>query len=200
MCQPPTQKIKSNIMYTNMIIIVGLGNPGEQFEKTRHNVGFMVVDFFAKKNNFPDFELEKKYDALTSKKGKVLLAKPQTFMNKSGLAVKQIQHLTPKTQNLIVIHDDIDLPLGKIKIVKNRGSAGHKGVESIIRAVGNKNLARIRVGTAPLKGKAKSPESFVIKNFTEEDQKIITKTIKKIADALDVYIAEGLEKAMNEYN
>lgn len=195
-----------------MILIIGLGNPGEKFENTRHNTGFMAVDFFAKKNEFPDFELSKKYESQFSQKGKVTLAKPQTFMNKSGLAVKKIQHLTPKTQNLIVIHDDIDLPVGRIKIVKNRGSAGHKGVESIIKAVGNKNLARIRVGIAPLKAtakggvpqnavsKAKTPESFVIKKFSEEEQKIINKVVKKIADALDVYIKEGLGKAMNEYN
>lgn len=182
-----------------MIIIVGLGNPGRKFEKTRHNIGFMAVNFFAKKNELPDFELSKKHGSEISQKGKVMLAKPQTFMNNSGIAVKKLMAQNKKA-DLVVIHDDIDLPIGKIKIVKNRGSAGHKGVESIIKTVGNKNLARIRVGIAPLKGKARAPESFVLKNFTEEEQKIVAKTIKKIAGALDVYITEGLERAMNEYN
>ncbi len=182
-----------------MIIIVGLGNPGEKFEKTRHNVGFKAIDFFAKKNEFPDFEISKKHDALISEKKKIFLAKPQTFMNKSGTSVKKVMAQNKKA-DLLVIHDDIDLPLGKIKVVKNRGSAGHKGVESIIKAVGNKNLARIRVGIAPQKGKSKAPEDFVVKNFSEEEQKIINKTIKKISDALDLFIEEGLEKTMNEYN
>ena len=190
-----------------MTIIIGLGNPGEEFNKTRHNIGFEAVDFFAlrrdsgqaQKNGFPEFTMEKKYNALVSKSGKVILVKPQTFMNKSGLAVKKITAQSKKS-DLLVIHDDIDLPLGKIKIVKNRGSAGHKGVESIIKAVGNKNLARIRVGIAPSKGKDKAPENFVIKKFSEEEQKIINKTVKKISDALELYMEEGLEKVMNEYN
>ena len=182
-----------------MIIVIGLGNPGEKFENTRHNAGFMSVDFFAKKNDFPVFDLSKKHESLISEKGEIILVKPETFMNKSGVAVKKIMAQNKKA-DLLVIHDDIDLPLGKIKIVKNRGSAGHKGVESIIKAVGNKNLARIRVGIAPLKGKAKTPESFVIKKFTEEEQKTINKTIKKISDTINVFINEGIEKAMNEYN
>ena len=182
-----------------MTLIVGLGNPGEKFENTRHNAGFMAVDFFAKKNEFPEFELSKKNGSLISEKGKILLSKPQTFMNKSGLAVKKLIAQNKKA-DLIVIHDDIDLPLGRIKIVKNRGSAGHKGVESIIKAVGNKNLARIRVGIAPLKGGAKAPENFVIKKFTEEEQKVINKTVKKISDALDAFVNKGIEKAMNEHN
>ena len=107
-----------------MTIIIGLGNPGEKFNNTRHNAGFMAVDFFAKKNNLPEFEMEKKYDALISKKGNILLAKPETFMNKSGSAVKKIAK-NNKGQ-IIVVHDDADLPVGKIKIAVNRGSAGHK--------------------------------------------------------------------------
>lgn len=182
------------------MIIVGLGNPGEKFEKTRHNAGFMAIDFFAKKNNFPDFELLKKYDSLTSEKGKIILVKPQTFMNKSGRAIKKIQSQTPKTHNLIVIHDDIDLPLGKFKIVKNRGSAGHKGIESIIKSVGNKNLIRLRVGTRPIKGKPKNSKDFVIKKFTKEEEEIINKTVEKAVEALDYFIENGLEKTMNEFN
>lgn len=191
-----------------MVIIVGLGNPGEKFKNTRHNVGFMAVDFFAKKNKFPDFELSKKHESLISQKGKVLSAKPQTFMNKSGNAVKKIKSLTPKNQDLIIIHDDIDLPLGKIKIVKERGSAGHKGVESVIRAVGNKNLIRLRVGIQPKivtrnpgsRAKLTTGQAFVIKNFTEEEQKIINKTVKKISEALVYFTENELEKTMNRYN
>lgn len=194
-------------MRENMIIIFGLGNPGEKFENTRHNMGFMAVDFFAKKNDFSDFTLEKKYDALISErpfdtaqgKQKVLLAKPQTFMNKSGIAVKKIVAKNKKV-NLIVLHDDIDLPLGKFKIVKNRGSAGHKGVESIIKAIGNKNLVRLRIGIQPEKGKLKAPEGFVIKKFSADDEAAVKKVLKRISEALDYFIEHGLEKTMNEYN
>ena len=182
-----------------MIIIIGLGNPGEKFKEARHNIGFMTVDFFAKKNSFPDFELSKKHDSLVSKSNKVLLANPQTFMNRSGIAVKKIITQNKKA-DLLVVHDDIDLPLGKFKIVKNRGSAGHKGVESIIKAVGNKNLIRFRVGIQQEKGKPKHPDKFVLQSFTGEEQKIVNKTIKKIAEALDYFIENGLERTMNEYN
>src|SRR5688572_19296136 len=113
-----------------MIVIVGLGNPGEKFDHTKHNAGFAVLDFFAKKKQLPDFEVSKKYHSLISKTNSVLLAKPQTFMNESGLAVKSILK-NQKESTIIVVHDDIDLPLGKIKIVQERGSAGHKGIESI---------------------------------------------------------------------
>src|SRR3989344_6081710 len=158
----------------------------------------MAVDFFVKKNELGDFTDSKKHNAEILKSGKILLAKPQTFMNKSGIAVKKIMAQNKKA-DLIVIHDDVDLPLGKIKIIKNRGSAGHKGVESVIKAVGNKNLARIRVGVSPTK-KPKAPEKFVIQKFTDEEQKVINKTVKKVAEALELIIEKGTEQAMNEYN
>jgi len=182
-----------------MIIIAGLGNPGEQFITTRHNVGFMAVDFFAKKNEFPEFGLSKKHESFISENKKILLAKPQTFMNKSGVALKKIVAQNKKA-DVVVIHDDMDLPLGKFKIAKNRGSAGHKGVESIIKAIGNKNLVRFRVGIQPTKGKPPKPETFVIKDFTPDEQKVIKKTIKEISEALDCFIENGLDKTMNQYN
>src|SRR3989344_8622863 len=138
-----------------MTIIIGLGNPGKKFEKTRHNVGFLILDKFMEKNNFPDFVFSKKYNSLTSEKiilenKKVILIKPQTFMNNSGKAVKSlISDTKDQASILIIVHDDIDLPVGKIKIVEERGSAGHKGVESIIKNVGNNDLIRIRIGIAP---------------------------------------------------
>lgn len=184
-----------------MTIIIGLGNPGEKFEETRHNAGFAAVDFFAEKNNFPEFEMSKKYNSLISKKDDILLAKPQTFMNRSGIAAKKlITHHKLPTTNLIIVHDDIDLPLGQMKIVKNRGAAGHKGVESVIKSVGNKNLIRFRIGIKPLKEKPKNPESFVIKKFTEEEVKIIRSAIEKTAEALDFFVENGLEKTMTKFN
>ena len=193
----------------NMIIIIGLGNPGKKFEHTRHNVGFMAVDAFAKINNFPEFKLSKKFSSLISEEiiaeQKILLAKPQTFMNESGKAVRVITKpytINPKPL-LVIIHDDIDLPVGKIKIIKERGSAGHKGVESIIKSIGNDGLIRFRIGISPYSKpdleqiKAKN---VVLKKFSKEEQKSIDKTIQNTVDALNLYIIEGIDKTMNEYN
>lgn len=184
-----------------MIAIIGLGNPGEQFEKTRHNAGFMAVDLFAKKNGFDEFEIEKKFEALVSKKGKVLVVKPQTFMNNSGKAVKKIAAgYKLKAKDFVIIHDDIDLPVGKLKISVNRGSAGHKGVESVIKAIGNKGLVRFRVGIQPAKGKPKEAEKIVIKDFSPDEEKAIKKTIKKVVEALECFMKDGLDKTMNQFN
>jgi PTH1 family peptidyl-tRNA hydrolase len=178
-------------------IIIGLGNPGKKFEKTRHNVGFMALDEFAKKNNFPDFEFQKKSNSLISELKNIILAKPQTFMNESGKAAKKILG-NINAENLIVIHDDIDLPAGKIKIVKERGSAGHKGVESIIKNIGNENLIRIRIGI----GLEKDAEAkkIVLKNFSGKEKKQVNEAIKNSSDAVKIIASEGLEKAMNKYN
>jgi len=178
-------------------IIIGLGNPGKKFENTRHNVGFMAIDKFAEKNNFPDFKLQKKSNALVSENSNITLVKPQTFMNESGRAVKKISENSPSV-NLIVVHDDIDLPVGKIKIVKDRGSAGHKGVESIIQNIGNENLIRIRIGIALEKNV--DAKKIVLKKFSEEEQEVIIQTVAKTTEALNFLMKEGIEKTMNEYN
>ena len=180
-----------------MNIIIGLGNPGEQYKNTRHNVGFLAVDEFAKENNFPKFTLQKKSKAEVSEKDEIILVKPQTFMNESGKSVREIIKNKP-VNNIIVIHDDIDLPIGKIKIVQERGSAGHKGVESIIQNISNEGLIRFRIGI----GSENKVEAMkvVLKNFSPEEQKTINEILKKTSKALDLFIKEGLEKTMNEYN
>jgi len=190
-----------------MKIIIGLGNPGKKYENTRHNVGFMTIDEFAKENNFPDFELQKKFEAEVSEKDDILLAKPQTFMNESGKSAQRILKNRQETET-IIIHDDIDLPVGKIKIIKDRGSAGHKGVESIIQNIGNNNIIRIRIGIASPaealakegQGKKIKAKNIVLKNFSPEEQKEIDEVIKKSAKAIKLLLEQGLDKAMNEYN
>lgn len=190
-------------------IIIGLGNPGEKFEETRHNIGFMVLDKFVKENDFPNFELQKKFNALISENlvsnNKVILVKPQTFMNDSGKTAKELlKNKETEETNLIVVHDDIDLPIGKIKIVKERGSAGHKGVESIINNIGNEGLIRIRLGIGAetfqqTKDKPKAM-NVVLKKFSKEEENLIDETIIKTAEAINLFLSEGLEKTMNEYN
>ena len=188
-----------------MILVAGLGNPGKKNKNTRHNIGFRILDKFLKESNFPKFKSSKKFHSLISEgeiaKRKVLLIKPQTFMNNSGKAIKALitYHKLPTTK-LIVVHDDIDLPLGKIKIVKNRGSAGHKGVESIIKELGTKNFVRLRIGIQPKSGKPRSPERFVLRKFTKAEEKIVKEIVKKSCDALKAALEEGREKAMTKFN
>jgi len=147
-----------------MILIVGLGNPGKKYKKTRHNVGFMVIDALKKK--------------ISGKN--IVLLKPQTFMNNSGKTVKRIiRNLKFEIRNLVVIHDDIDLPLGTIRVSKNVGSAGHKGIQSIIDELGTKNFTRIRIGIQPKTGKPKEVEKFVLEKFTKQEEKIIKKAINE---------------------
>ena len=181
-----------------MIIIIGLGNPGEKFKNTRHNAGFMAVDFFAKKSGFPEFTLSKKYDSLISENENIILAKPQTFMNESGKAVRAM--VKNKEAELIVAHDDIDLPLGKMKLLKDSSAGGHKGVDSIIRHLGKQDFTRLKIGICPASGKPQVVEKFVIEKFTDEEMEILHSVIEKSAEALDHFIENGLEKTMNEFN
>lgn len=180
------------------MVIIGLGNPGKKFDNTRHNAGFMAIDFFAQQNGFPEFELSKKYESLISEKDEVMLAKPETFMNESGIAVyKMAKSYKLKTKSLIVIHDDIDMPLGKIKFSKDSGAGGHKGVDSIINALGRKDFIQLKIGIETGDQEAKE---VVLKKFSKEEMNILKETISRSVDALDMLIQEGLEKAMNEYN
>lgn len=188
-----------------MFLIVGLGNPGQKYEKTRHNIGFWAADEIAAAFGFSAFVLQSKFNAQISKSEiagkKVILAKPQTFMNLSGGAVKKIiKNLKLEIRNLIVIHDDLDLPLGKIKISISRGSAGHKGVESIIKELGTKGFVRLRLGICPETEKPENPEGFVLQKFTKDEEKIANEVIKKTCEAIEFFIKEGLERAMSKYN
>ena len=177
-----------------MFLIVGLGNPGEKYQKTRHNVGYMVLDAVAKKYEFSEFRFDKKANAFGAEgfldDEKMLLVKPQTFMNNSGTAVKFLytRYEIQNTKYIIIIHDDIDLPLGKIRISIGRGSAGHKGVESIMKALGTKDFTRIRVGIHPEKGKPEDVESFVLRKFTKEEQKILDPVIENARDAIETIL------------
>lgn len=197
---------------TNKILIVGLGNPGENFENTKHNFGFIIVDNFQKKYDFPEFKEDKKLKAQISKKnilGKtVLLAKPLTFMNNSGDSVQVLvkKELNQKniSESLLVIHDDLDIKFGEIKIVKNRGSAGHKGVESIMKKIKTQDFIRIRLGIGQenkkrITNKQKIKE-FVLSPFSQKQKKVLNRVIAKSIEAINIFIKEGLNKAMNEVN
>jgi peptidyl-tRNA hydrolase, PTH1 family len=175
-----------------MFYIVGLGNPGEEYINSRHNTGRMAVEFFAKKNN--------------NKNVKTVL--PDTFMNHSGKAVAKFIKSKKAAQNLIVVHDDIDLPLGTMKISYNKGTAGHRGLDSIVKAVKTKEFVRIRIGisTATPKGKIKKPQGekavidFILGKFKPAEMEIIKKTLKKSSQAIHTIITDGRDRAMNMFN
>ncbi len=177
-----------------MKMIVGLGNPGKKFKETRHNLGFMVLDQIKEKNKFPDFSYSEKLKAEISQgsfgKNKLILAKPQTLMNSSGESIKSlIKYHKLDASCLIVIHDDVDIELGKIKISQDSGSAGHKGVQSIIDSLKTKGFTRIRIGILPEKGKPAKTERFVLKKFTKKEKEIIKEAINKAIKEI-VLIAE----------
>jgi|SRR3989344_1690402 len=193
-----------------MITIVGLGNPGEEYENTRHNAGRENVLSFAKKNGF-EFKFDKKANAEAASGAvggkKIRLILPDTYMNKSGSAVAYFIKTKKQAEDLLVIHDDLDLPLGKIRFVFARGSGGHKGVESIKRAIKTDEFARLRIGISKeARGRAKKPVGeeavvkFVLSKITKNEEEKYKKGRKEIAKALQVFAEEGLTKAMTDFN
>ncbi len=168
-------------------LIAGLGNPGKEYENTRHNIGFIFIDALAKKLEASDFEFDKKLNADVSRVNKsLILSKPQTFMNKSGLSVSALaKFYKVKPENIWIAHDDIDILWGEYKISFGRSSAGHKGVESIIRALTTKDFWRVRVGIQPTLKKHTSAEKIILKKFTPAEFKILNQTIKKIFSQLE---------------
>lgn len=194
-----------------MYYIVGLGNPGEEYEMTRHNAGRAAALDFAKKTGAEKLKYDKKLNALVSEgkmgKEKFQVILPETFMNKSGHTVKNMAMLPKNAKNFVVLHDDIDLPLGSFKISFGKNSAGHKGVESVIKAVKTKDFIRIRIGVSAVgaKGIVKKPSGekfldFIVGKFKPAELKLIKKVSKEISFALETIFKDGIAKAMSEYN
>ena len=192
-------------------IFVGLGNPGEEYENTRHNAGRMALEYFRKAQQFPEWEKNKKLNALVSdgkiKKEKVTLLLPETFMNKSGVSLAPLVKNKKAAEHLVVAHDDLDLPIGSLKIVFNRGSGGHKGVESIRHRVKTEGFIRVRIGISPatFKGMVKKPDAvlmndFILGEFRPKEKDLLKKIIKRTADILATIATEGRARAMNEFN
>ncbi len=189
-------------------IIAGLGNPGQEYEKTRHNTGRIILQSLTDE----EFSFDKKINAQISElkvgKEKVRLVAPDTFMNNSGKSIAYLVKSVKAAEKLIVIYDDFNLPLGKIRISYNRSSGGHNGVESIIKAVKTEAFLRIRIGVAPenTKGLAKVPhgddkiEKFILGGFKDDEMKIIKKTAKTVSEAIEVLIKEGKDMAMTKFN
>jgi PTH1 family peptidyl-tRNA hydrolase len=188
-------------------VIVGVGNPGKEYEHTRHNAGREAVELFAREMNAGEFVLHKIAKALVSKgaiEGEaVTLVLPETFVNLSGKAASAFIKTPKAAKSLVVVHDDLDLPLGTIKMVVGRGSGGHKGVESIMRAVKSKDFVRIRIGISAVgkKNQAKKVqgEEKVIKQvlgkWKPSEVLVIKKAMKKVVSALTLLVIDGVEAA-----
>lgn len=185
------------------LVIVGLGNPGKEYEKTRHNAGRNAVELVAKQNDFDNFVFNKKANALVARGALGTLVLPETLMNLSGKAVAAFVKSPKAAKNLLVIHDDLDLPLGTIKMVFARGSGGHKGVESVMRAIKTQDFARIRIGIAPLgkKNQAKKLKDdekvikLVIGKWKPAEEAMVKKVLKKAAEAARLFATSGIESA-----
>ena len=193
-----------------MKIVVGLGNPGRRYEKNRHNLGFICVNRLARELNI---KMNKSQGKARTGKGRiagneVLLARPQTYMNLSGESVKLLLNKTRTgTDDLIVIHDDLDLPVGKIRVRFGGGSGGHKGINSIFQETGSRDFCRVRIGIgkpSKFKDNVEIQEDdvidYVLSNFTRDEKKIIEKIIPLASEVVVSLITEGLTATMNKYN
>ncbi|MGC9605571.1 MAG: aminoacyl-tRNA hydrolase [Minisyncoccia bacterium] len=194
-----------------MFTIAGLGNPGKEYEGTRHNSGRIILDHIRKEWD-GEFEPDKKLNALVSEvkigKEKATLVAPDTFMNNSGKAIGKLIKNEKAAEKLVVIYDDFQLPLGRMKISFNKSAGGHRGLDSVIKAVKTEAFTRIRIGTAPAnsKGEAKVPHGdekinkFILGKFKPDELKTIKKVAKRAAEAVEMIVKEGREKAMSVFN
>jgi len=183
-------------------LIVGLGNPGAEFRHNRHNVGFMLLDYLADRlgESFLRIELNSLLTKAKYQDKRLLLAKPQTFMNLSGQAVgRLVKYYKIPLESLLIVYDDVDLPLESIRIRPNGGSGGHKGVASIIEHLGTNEFPRLRLGIGRPTGQ-KNAAAHVLQDFNKEENEFLEVTLERAVDAVLVFVSAGLETAMNKYN
>jgi len=189
-----------------MKLIVGLGNPGRAYAHNRHNIGFSCLSYFAKSQGI---KFDKKQGLARTGTGKVannevVLARPQTYMNSSGQSVSRlVQRFNINLNDLLVIHDDLDLPLAKVRLSFGSSSGGHKGIDSIIQELGSQDFIRIRVGIGrPDKTEISEEDiiSYVLSDFTLKEKQAIARVIPKVGEAILCLLTEGLTTAMNKYN
>lgn len=193
-----------------MKLITGLGNPGFFYARNRHNIGYMCIRHLARTHKI---RLNKKQGLARTGSGeldgqKVMLARPQTYMNESGKSVTRlVRNLKIAPSDLIVIHDDLDLPPGKIRLRQGGGSGGHKGIDSIVQHLDSTDFYRVRIGIGRpdvFEGSAEEKEQavidYVLSGFSRQEKKIIEKVIPQVSEAIVCLLTEGLEASMNKYN
>lgn len=191
-----------------MKLIVGLGNPGRTYARDRHNIGFRCLNYFASLHyiRFDHRQCQARIGIGEVAGSKLLLAKPRTFVNLSGKAVACLarRHDTP-LNDILVVYDDLDLPLGKIRLRGSGGSGGHKGIKSIISALGSEDFPRIRIGIGRPQVEEKSSGedivvNYVLGDFSPQEEKVIKLAIVTVAEAIDCLLSQGIEMAMSKFN
>jgi PTH1 family peptidyl-tRNA hydrolase len=191
-----------------MKLIVGLGNPGKAYAYNRHNVGFLCLNYFARLHSirFDRRQCQARVGIREMRGEKLLLARPGTFMNLSGKSVACLvrKHNIPFS-NLLVIYDDLDLPLGKIRLRQSGSSGGHKGMNSIISALGSEDFPRIRVGIGRPQAEKQSISedavvNYVLSDFSPQEEAIIKPVITRVSEAIDCFLTQGIEAAMSKFN
>lgn len=182
-----------------MKLIVGLGNPGKQYEKTRHNLGFISIDYYANKSGLKfKSKMQGLYSEFTSNGEKIILLKPQSYMNLSGNIVKKyFDYYDIKLEDLLVIYDDVDFETGTFKIKRGGSSAGHNGIKDVIAKLGTEEISRIRIGAS--KANVEMAD-YVLKKMSKEDLITINILLPKISEAIDGFINENLESMMEKFN
>lgn len=190
-----------------MKLIVGLGNPGDTYIHSRHNAGFMVMDACAKRIAPRDrWQQKKKYHAQMIKTSQCMLLKPQTYMNRSGLAVQAaVDYLGIEATDVWVVYDDKDLPLGSMRIRQQGGAGGHNGVSSIISSIGTDEFVRFRLGVGPVasagtEASLMDTSTYVLSAFKSSEQKDLDELIQRVCEALESALSDGIVTAMNAYN
>lgn len=187
---------------TETYLIVGLGNPGREYRETRHNIGFMLIDRLSVRLNARMRRMQSKalVGSVMHGGAKLILAKPQTFMNLSGQAIQGlVRFYKIPLENLIVAHDDLDLPFGTLRLRPGGGAGGQKGIRSTIQQLGTQDFPRLRLGIGRPPGRMDAA-AYVLQSFSSGDEQILSETLDLAADAALTFIKDGIEKAMNEYN
>lgn len=183
-------------------LLIGLGNPGREYRDNRHNVGFMFIDRLIVRLNARGLKVQSKAIVTTAtyEDRKLILAKPQTYMNLSGQSAQGLLNFykIPK-ENMLIAHDDLDLPYGTIRIRPGGGPGGQKGMASTIEQLGTKEFPRLRIGIGRPPGRM-DPSAFVLQDFSREEMKVLSEIIDRATDAALTFVVDGLNKAMNKYN
>lgn len=189
-------------MEGNRFLVVGLGNPGSQYENTRHNIGFLVIDELCRRWNCSAFQ--KKFKGLLTEASiedrKVVLLKPQTFMNLSGESAREAVHFykIPVESHLVVISDDLDLPPGNLRIRSSGGTGGHNGLKSVSENLGGDGYSRVRIGIG--RSVTVPTESYVLSQIPKGEKELYEKAVQLAADAIETFVKDGIQKTMNTFN
>jgi peptidyl-tRNA hydrolase, PTH1 family len=189
-------------MTPDTYLLIGLGNPGREYRDNRHNFGFMVIDRLIVRLNAQGMKVQSKAIVTSAmyEGRKLILAKPQTYMNLSGQSIQGLSHFYKvSTENILVAFDDLDLPFGTIRLRPGGGAGGQKGFASAIENLGTNDIARLRLGIGRPPGRM-DPADYVLQNFSRAELKFLSEIVDRAADAALTFVVDGLNKAMNKYN